>query len=114
MVLISGGIGFAAAQAFLKANVHGLLLVDQTQDALDRALDLLSAEEKARCHSFVADVSSEESNYAERALQLWGHLDIAVLNAGVGNEPTSLLETDVKIWDRMMRINGRGGACRLT
>ncbi|KAF5347726.1 hypothetical protein D9756_010305 [Leucocoprinus leucothites] len=109
--LITGaasGIGLATAKIFLEADIKRLLLVDRTQEALDRALKQLSPDEMARCDCFVADVSSEEFNYAEHALQRWGRLDIAVLNAGIGNEPTSILETDVKVWDKIMEVNGRG------
>ncbi len=86
-----------------------MLLVDQTQEALDHALAQLTAEERGRCQSFVADVSSEAYNYADRALQFWDRLDIAVLNAGICKEPASILETDIKVWDRTMEVNGRGG-----
>ncbi|KXN84404.1 Levodione reductase [Leucoagaricus sp. SymC.cos] len=111
VALITGaasGIGFATAKAFLDANIQGLLLVDLSQDALDHALERLSVDERARCSCLVADVSSETMNYANRAVELWGQLDIAVLNAGILNEPTSLLDTDVKVWDKIMEVNGRG------
>ena len=105
----AGGIGLATVKTFLEANINGLLLVDQNQDALDQILKQLSADELDRCDSFVADVSSERSNYVDYALQRWGRLDIAVLNAGIGSELNSILDTDVKIWDKIMEVNGRGG-----
>lgn len=86
-----------------------MLLVDQTQEALDHALAQLSPEEQGRCQTFIADVSSEAYNYADRALQLWDRLDIAVLNAGICKEPASILETDIQVWDKTMEVNGRGG-----
>lgn len=109
-IVLSGGIGLATAKTFLAANVRGLLLVDQSQEYLDRTLLELSSDEQQRCQCFVADVSSEADNYAQRALELWGKLDIAVLNAGICNAPTSILDTDAKIWDKIMQVNGRGGA----
>ena len=105
----AGGIGLATVKTFLEANINGLLLVDQNQDALDHILKQLSADELDRCDSFVAGVSSERSNYVDYALQRWGRLDIAVLNAGIGSELNSILDTDVKIWDKIMEVNGRGG-----
>ncbi|XP_006463422.1 hypothetical protein AGABI2DRAFT_225207 [Agaricus bisporus var. bisporus H97] len=111
VALITGaasGIGLATAKTFLAANVRGLLLVDQSQEYLDRTLLELSSDEQQRCQCFVADVSSEADNYAQRALELWGKLDIAVLNAGICNAPTSILDTDAKIWDKIMQVNGRG------
>lgn len=109
VTMSTGGIGLATVKTFLEANINGLLLVDQNQDALDHILKQLSADELDRCDSFVADVGSERSNYADYALQRWGRLDIAVLNAGIGSELNSILDTDVKIWDKIMEVNGRGG-----
>jgi NAD(P)-dependent dehydrogenase (short-subunit alcohol dehydrogenase family) len=105
-----GGIGLATARAFLAANIRGLLLVDQSQERLDRVFLELSSDEQQRCQCFVADVSSETNNYAKHALELWGKLDVAVLNAGICNEPASILDTDAEIWDKIMQVNGRGGA----
>lgn len=105
-----GGLGLATVKAFLAANVRGLLLVDQFQERLDRVFSELSSDEQQRCQCFVADVSSEADNYANRALELWGKLDIAVLNAGIVSEPTSILDTGAELWDKIMRVNARGGA----
>ncbi|KAJ3566220.1 hypothetical protein NP233_g7135 [Leucocoprinus birnbaumii] len=110
--LITGaasGIGLATAKVFLDANIKGLLLVDQTQEALDCVFQQLTSDEISRCDCLAADVSSGNSNYAEQAIKKWGHLDIAVLNAGIGSELKSILETDVKTWDRIMEVNARGG-----
>jgi len=109
MIMSTGGIGSATVKTFLEADINGLLLVDQNQDALDHILKQLSADELDRCDSFVADVSSEKSDYVDYALQRWGRLDVAVLNAGIGSELNSILDTDVKIWDKVMEVNGRGG-----
>jgi len=103
-----GGIGLATVKVFLEAGIEGMLLVDQKQETLDQALDRLSTEERGRCRVFVADVSSERNDYAARAIEIWGHLDIAVLNAGFCNEPAGIIETDAKIWDRIMEVNARG------
>lgn len=106
----SGGIGLATAKAFLDANVKGLLLVDLTDEALNKALKGFTPEEQARCEVFAADVSSlEQASYGQRAYERWGRLDIAVLNAGICLPRASIFDTEVGTWDKIMAVNGRGG-----
>lgn len=64
----------------------------------------------------VADVGSHteserdgELPYVQRAAERWGHLDVSVLNAGVCEPPKSIMDTEVRAWERMMRVNGLGG-----
>lgn len=105
-----GGIGLETAKQFLQAKVEGLLLVDLSLEILGTAFETLTAEEKGRCEIFVADVSAEsQRTYAEKAVELWGRLDIAVLNAGICLPSASILDTTVAAWDRIMNVNARGG-----
>lgn len=110
MITDIGGIGLATAKAFLNANIEGLLLVDLTYEALNKALEGLTPENQARCEVFAADVSApDEASYAHRAYERWGRLDIAVLNAGICMPRVSILDTEVDTWDKIMAVNGRGG-----
>ena len=105
-----GGIGLATVKQFLKANIEGLLLIDISHNALSDAIATLAPEEQVHCEIYVADVSVEsECRYAEKAVQRWGRLDIAVLNAGICLPPASILDTDVSTWDKLMNVNARGG-----
>jgi NAD(P)-dependent dehydrogenase (short-subunit alcohol dehydrogenase family) len=106
----AGGIGLATAKGFLRSNIEGLLLVDKSQELLQTALSSFTPEHQQRCEILVADVSSEaDCTYAERALERWGRLDIAVLNAGICFTTASITETDVEVWDKLMSVNARGG-----
>lgn len=109
-IFCSGGIGLATAKQFLQANVEGLLLVDISRKALSAAFESLTPEEQDHCEIYVADVSAEsECIYAEKAVQRWGQLNIAVLNAGICFPTASILDTDVSTWDKLMNVNSRGG-----
>ncbi|KAF8966583.1 short-chain dehydrogenase/reductase SDR [Flammula alnicola] len=104
-----GGIGLATAKRFLQSNIEGLLLIDLSRESLEKAFSSFTPDEQRRCEMFVADVSSEaETTYAEKALERWGRLDIAVLNAGICLPRASILDTEVDTWDKIMNVNGRG------
>ncbi|MCD6497856.1 MAG: SDR family oxidoreductase [Deltaproteobacteria bacterium] len=86
VVVVTGGaqgIGFAIAERFAKAGAK-LVLGDIKQDVLDEAKQKLSAT-GAKVHAVVCNVSKEED--AERLMQAavdeFGRLDVAVLNAGI-------------------------------
>ncbi|KAF8190531.1 oxidoreductase [Pholiota molesta] len=105
----ASGIGLATAEGFLRSNIEGLLLVDKSQELLQTAVSSFTPEDQQRCEILVADVSSEaDCTYAERALERWGRLDIAVLNAGICFPTASITETDVEVWDKLMSVNARG------
>ena len=100
----------ATVKQFLKANIEGLLLIDISHNALSDAIATLVPEEQVHCEIYVADVSVEaECGYADKAMQRWGRLDIAVLNAGICLPPASILDTNVSTWDKLMNVNARGG-----
>ncbi|KAJ5761950.1 uncharacterized protein N7511_005332 [Penicillium nucicola] len=56
-----------------------------------------------------ADVTVEEDvlNSVNETVSKFGRLDIAVLCAGVSYSSTSVLETNVEVYDRVMRVNSR-------
>jgi NAD(P)-dependent dehydrogenase (short-subunit alcohol dehydrogenase family) len=98
----SSGIGLATAQLFAQLGGH-VLVVGRRSEALSKA---------TRGHGqimggMVADVSREEDATAvvKQALDLWGHLDVLVNNAGMfalasletvtSDQATSLFQTNV-------------------
>lgn len=112
----AGGIGLATVKVFLKSNALGLVLVDLSQTSLQKVVCSLSLDDRKRCEVVTADVGSHaeferdgELPYVQRAAERWGHLDVSVLNAGICEPPRSIMDTEVRAWERMMRVNGLGG-----
>ena len=58
-----------------------------------------------------ADVTVEEDvlNSVTKSVSKFGRLNIAVLCAGISYSSTSILETDVEQYDKVMRVNSRSG-----
>ena len=102
----SKGLGLAMAEALAGAGAD-LAIVSRTQTDLDRAAATLQ-----RCgHRVVAvsaDVTDEDSvrTMVRQILDTFGHIDVLVNNAGVG-ETRSVVEMDTSYWDRVMRVNLR-------
>lgn len=106
VVLVTGaasGIGRATAELFAERG-FGVVAVDQ-----DKA-GLVELSETDGVVALVGDVSGEEDNAAAVALALdtFGRLDVAVLNAGIGG--TRPLEDDLALetCDRILAVNLRG------
>lgn len=97
----SSGIGLATAQLFAQLGGH-VLVVGRRSEALSEA-----TKGHEQIMGMVADVSREEDAIAvvKRALDLWGHLDVLVNNAGMfalasletvtSDQATSLFQTNV-------------------
>ena len=94
----SGGIGAAAARRFVAEGAQ-VLLVDLDEAAL-RAL----AGDSAQMHVCVADVSQPEpmAVCVDVAVQRFGGLDIAVLNAGIEGEVKPIPDYDIATFDRVI------------
>jgi NAD(P)-dependent dehydrogenase (short-subunit alcohol dehydrogenase family) len=58
-----------------------------------------------------ADVTSEVDvqNFVDETVRHFGRLDVAFLCAGVSYSSTSILETSVDQYDKVMKINCRSG-----
>jgi NAD(P)-dependent dehydrogenase (short-subunit alcohol dehydrogenase family) len=100
----SGGIGAAAARRFAAQGARALL-VDLDQAALEAVAD--GSERMSVC---VADVTQPEQMAAcvQAAVQRFGGLDIAVLNAGIEGEVSPIPDYDIATFDRVMAVNVRG------
>jgi NAD(P)-dependent dehydrogenase (short-subunit alcohol dehydrogenase family) len=101
----SGGIGEACARTFASQGVK-LVLVDIDHTALQRCASQLAGE--AIC--LTADVSDPEQTkrYMQAALDHYGRIDIALLNAGVEGKTASLEATELADYDHVMNVNVRG------
>ena len=100
----SGGIGAAAARRFVAQGAR-VLLVDRDEAALQAVAD-----GNAQMGCCVAAVSQPEQMAAcvQAAVQRFGGLDIAVLNAGIEGEVRPITDYDIATFDRVMAVNVRG------
>ncbi|KAF9466900.1 short-chain dehydrogenase/reductase SDR [Collybia nuda] len=106
----ASGIGFATVKLFLQSGVRGIVLVDLTISGLEKAVSVLSPDERGRCELLAANVTSEDTAklYAEKAFERWGRLDISVQNAGIASERVGILDTEVHLWEKTMSVNALG------
>lgn len=100
----SSGIGEAAALDLARRGVR-VLAAARRKDRLEALAQKIRALGGV-CEPMVCDVTREEDNQrmAARALELWGRLDILLLNAGRGNM-ASIEETDAAMVRSIFEIN---------
>jgi NAD(P)-dependent dehydrogenase (short-subunit alcohol dehydrogenase family) len=111
VILITGaakGIGLATARLFLEKGAQ-VAISDLNTEVLDKRLSDMSATNPDRVIGFPCDVRkiSEVQNLIDRVLAHWGHIDVAVNNAGVypSHEVLQMSETD---WDWVLEVNAKG------
>ncbi len=107
--LITGGasgIGLAAAQAFVREGAK-VMLVDRDQGALEAAVKDLGAGNAVAHYADTAQVDAAET-FVRAALEKFGGLDIAVLNAGVGSLGLPVDGYPIDEFDRVVGVNLRG------
>ena len=109
-VITGGASGMGAATARrLAAEGASLLLADlHIEAARHVATEITDA--GGRAAAIETDVSDAGAvqEMAQRAVQLYGKLDLAANVAGVPQNPTPLLETTLQLWDLAHAVNDRG------
>jgi NAD(P)-dependent dehydrogenase (short-subunit alcohol dehydrogenase family) len=102
----ASGIGLATAELFLSEGAR-VALVDKEQTSLGRLREALSSD---RAIYLAADVSSaaETEHYVRAAASRFGRIDVAVLNVGIAGELTSIADSTVENFDRVIAVNVRG------
>jgi meso-butanediol dehydrogenase/(S,S)-butanediol dehydrogenase/diacetyl reductase len=116
-LITGGGAGIGAATAALfAAEGAAVMLVDASDDALERCARLVAKQVPgARVASLVADVADAGS--AERAVQTalaqFGRLDVLVNNAAMRNN-AALADASPAEWQAMVGVNliGAAGFCK--
>lgn len=112
----AGNIGFETARRFLLEGAR-VVLVDLDADRLAKAADTLRKEVQGTDDvilSVQADVTEDADvqQFVNETIQAFGRLDVAFLCAGISYSSTSILETDVDQYDKVMRVNCRSGRLR--
>ncbi|MFW5878047.1 MAG: SDR family NAD(P)-dependent oxidoreductase [bacterium] len=103
----AGGIGLATAQKMLNEGADGILLVDLNEDSLKEAISELNSD---KVNYITADVSKNDDvkKYTEKAIDLFGRIDILFLNAGIEGEVKPITEYPEELFDKLMDINVKG------
>jgi len=108
VALITGGsrgIGKAIAQGFAEAGAS-IVLVSRHDDELARARAEIERTPGARVAHIAADLSrrGEVQAVAEKALEVFGRIDVLLNNAG-GNRPQPIDEVTDEVWDYFLELN---------
>lgn len=104
-IVTGAGAGIGEATALmLHERGHDVLAVDVSADSLSWTSGVEGID------AFTADVSSEDDNRAmvAAALERWGRLDAAILNAGIARRTHWEADDAVDAYDRIMAVNARG------
>jgi len=104
----AGGIGSAAARAFLDEGCK-VALVDVSEKALAQVTARLEPWAE-RLITMTADVSEEEqvAGYVETTMAAFGTIDVFFNNAGIEGKVAPLVDQTIDNFDRVMRVNVRG------
>ncbi|MEP9379091.1 SDR family oxidoreductase [Aquabacter sp. CN5-332] len=101
----AGGIGSTAARRFVSEGAN-VLLVDREADALKRVTDELPSGQAAYFAGDVTDEAVTQAFVAD-ATQRFGHVDVALLNAGIEGEVGRIEDASLAMFDRVMAVNVR-------
>jgi 3-oxoacyl-[acyl-carrier protein] reductase len=104
-----GGIGAATARAFAREGAAGVVIADMNEEAAREAAGSMQAGTTCRLEVVQTDVSDPASiaRLFSRTEEVFGRLDALVNCAGICTQ-SSLDETSVAQWDRVMAVNLRG------
>jgi NAD(P)-dependent dehydrogenase (short-subunit alcohol dehydrogenase family) len=102
----AGGIGAAAARRFVAEGAR-VVLVDRDEEGLAAVVKAL---EPRRVQAAWADLTDETAivGVVETAVQRFGTLDVAVLNAGITGTREPLEDYPTELFDEVLGVNLRG------
>lgn len=109
LVTASGdGIGRAAAIAFAREGAN-VLVSDINEAKAAETVEMIRAA-GGTAEYLLADASKEEAAEAlvARVVELWGALDFAHNNAGIGAPNAPFTEQEGPVWERMFSLNVHG------
>ncbi|TVY24863.1 putative oxidoreductase [Lachnellula hyalina] len=114
VALVTGagsGIGQAIAIGFAKSGCKRLFLADINLGALEETQSLIQKDTpEAKTTLFKANVSEKQSvqDMIAKCVEVYGRLDFACNNAGVGATNTKTADLSVEAFDRVNSINAQG------
>ena len=99
------GIGAAAARIFVQEGARVVLV-----DVLEQPLKALVQELGERAMFRITDITDETavSQLVDETVRQHGHLDIALLNAGIAGDIMPLTDYPTEVFDKVMAVNVRG------
>jgi NAD(P)-dependent dehydrogenase (short-subunit alcohol dehydrogenase family) len=102
----SGEIGLAVGKLFSREGAK-VMLVDLNEDKLKEAVQSIASDSAEYA---VADVTRPEEvqKYVQKAVELYGRVDVFVNNAGVEGAVKPIHDYPVDIFDKVMAVNVRG------
>jgi NAD(P)-dependent dehydrogenase (short-subunit alcohol dehydrogenase family) len=108
VTLITGaasGIGAAAARLFAAEGAHVALA-----DLQEAPLRALAREIGGEASMHVADVSDDDAvrDLVDATVRKHGHIDVALLNAGIAGHARPIEDYPVDIFDKVIAVNVRG------
>lgn len=111
VAFISGGArGMGATEARMFAKEGAKIVIADILDDEGRQVEAQINETGGECVYLHLDVTSE-SNWQDaiaKSVLRFGKLDILVNNAGIGGTTTTVENTSVEDWDKVMDINAKG------
>lgn len=101
----AGGMGLGAASLFAEEGAR-VVLIDQNQSALETAVEKIGSD---KVSFYVANVAEPDQvkAYTQFALDTYGRIDIAVLNAGIAGANQPLEEYPIELFDQVLAVNLR-------
>ena len=102
----SGGIGKAAGKLFAEEGGK-VMLVDIDENALIAAVSEIGEGSAAYAVADVTD-SNQTAAYVATTVERFGGVDIALLNAGIEGQITSIVDYPDELFDRVIAVNVKG------
>jgi meso-butanediol dehydrogenase/(S,S)-butanediol dehydrogenase/diacetyl reductase len=96
----AGGIGKAAAKIFA-AEGGRIILVDLDGEALERTVDDIGLDQAAYVVADVTDPGQTQA-YVAAAVDKFGGVDIALLNAGIEGIVKPITDYDIEMFDKVI------------
>jgi NAD(P)-dependent dehydrogenase (short-subunit alcohol dehydrogenase family) len=102
----AGGIGKTTAQRMIKEGAK-VLITDLDEETLKKVSEEISSPE---LYYMVADVTDEKQvkSYAQKARELFGHVDVFFNNAGIEGEVKPLDEYPLDVYHKLIEVNVNG------
>lgn len=102
----AGGIGKATAQRMINEGAK-VLITDLDEEKLKKVTEEINSPE---LYYIVADVTDENQvkSYAQKAKELFGHVDVFFNNAGIEGEVKPLDEYPLDVYHKIIEVNING------